>query len=311
MIKHRNELERLQSVTEALETLLGKEAVIRQASMKAHTSFRIGGPADVLITPRSLEEIVQTYAILKRGQVPVTLMGNGSNMLVSDAGISGAVVKISDTFKAIKRQGTTLVAEAGALLSTLANMALAEGLGGFEWASGIPGTVGGAIFMNAGAYGGEMKDVVSAVTVLTPDGQVIRLDKEELDFGYRTSSVDKNGYVVLGVEIDLEEKPVDEIKALMDDLNAKRTSKQPLNLPSAGSTFKRPEGYYAGKLIEDAGLRGLRFGDAMVSDLHCGFVVNVGEASCEQVLTLVRTIQKIVLDIHGVALHPEIRLVGV
>lgn len=295
---------------EALRLRVDDRHIVTNASMKQHTSFKIGGPADLLITPDSLDEIQHTYAVLRGRGVPITLMGNGSNILVSDQGIRGAVVKISDTFKGIERQDNVIVAQAGALLSTLANRALAEGLGGFEWASGIPGTVGGAIFMNAGAYGGEMKDVVHAVTVLNQDGHVLRLTSDQLTFGYRSSSVQDRDLVVLSVEIALTPQNPAEIKALMDDLNEKRTTKQPLSLPSAGSTFKRPEGYYAGKLIEDSGLRGLRYGDAMVSDLHCGFVVNVGEATCAQVLTLIQTIQKIVFDLQGVSLHPEVRLVG-
>ena len=295
---------------EALRHKIHEKHIETNASMKKHTSFKIGGPADILITPDSMEEVRHAYDVLRQRQIPIFLMGNGSNLLVLDGGIRGAVIKISDTYKQITREGNVVIADAGALLSTLANYALGESLGNFEWASGIPGTVGGAVFMNAGAYGGEMKDVVIAVTVLDLEGQIRKIGKEQLNFGYRTSNIQDNGWVVLSVEMALEERPVETIAALMADLNLKRTTKQPLNLPSAGSTFKRPEGYYAGKLIEDSGLRGLKYGDAMVSELHCGFVVNIGNATSHHVLTLIQTIQKIVKDLHGVDLHPEVRLVG-
>lgn len=295
---------------EALRLRIDDQHIAIDVPMKNHTSFKIGGPADMLITPSSIDDIQHAYSVLRARGIPITLMGNGSNILVSDLGIRGAVVKISETFKGIERQGNFLIAQGGALLSTLANRAYSEGLGGFEWASGIPGTVGGAVFMNAGAYGGEMKDVVHAITVLNRDGHILRLTRDLLTFDYRSSSVQERDLVVISVELELTPRNQEDIKVLMDDFNEKRTTKQPLSMPSAGSTFKRPEGYFAGKLIEDSGLRGFRYGDAMISTLHCGFVVNAGEATCAQVTTLIQTVQKIVLDLQGVELQPEIRMIG-
>ncbi len=300
----------LETVLEILRMRIEDANIAVNTPMSEHTSFKIGGPADIIITPTSIEEIHHAYQALKSEGVAVTLMGNGSNMLVSDLGIRGAVIKIADTFKGIERVGDVLVVQAGALLSTLANNALSESLTGFEFASGIPGTLGGAVYMNAGAYGGEMKDVVLAVTILNRDGHILRIERDQLDFGYRTSSIKHHQQTVLTVEIGLQAGEKTEIQATMDDLNLKRTTKQPLKWPSAGSTFKRPPGYYAGQLIQDAGLRGLRYGGAQVSELHCGFIINAGQATCQDVLTLIKTVQKCVLDLSGVVLETEVLMVG-
>lgn len=300
----------LETVLEILRMRIEDANIRVNAPMSEHTSFKIGGPADIIVTPASIEEIHHAYQALKSEGVGVTLMGNGSNMLVSDLGIRGAVIKIADNFNAIERVGDVLVVQAGALLSTLANYALSESLTGFEFASGIPGTVGGAVYMNAGAYGGEMKDVVVAVTILNRDGHILRIERDQLDFGYRTSSIKTHQQTVLTVEIGLRSGDKSEIQATMDDLNLKRTTKQPLKWPSAGSTFKRPPGYFAGQLIEDAGLRGLRYGGAQVSELHCGFIINAGQATCEDVLTLIKTVQKCVLDNSGIPLETEVLMVG-
>ncbi len=287
-----------------------KDLLYTDIPMKHHTHFKIGGNADILITPNQIDQIEYAFKILKEHQVPITWLGNGSNLLVSDKGIRGAVIKISDTFSKIKVQGNRIIAEAGALLETISKIAVENKLSGFEFACGIPGTVGGAVYMNAGAYGGEMAQVTENVTVLTTDGDVKILSRDELKFAYRRSHIQDKGYVVLKVEILLAEGDEKEIQAMVDDLTEKRVSKQPLELPSAGSTFKRPTGYYAGKLIQDSGLRGLRYGDAQVSEKHCGFIVNIGDATSEQVVMLIRMIQKTVLDIHGVQLETEVRMIG-
>ncbi|MCK8061035.1 MULTISPECIES: UDP-N-acetylmuramate dehydrogenase [unclassified Fusibacter] len=300
----------INEIVHELKLRIDDRNISRDEQMKSHSSFKIGGPVELMITPSSVDEIKHAYKVLKRHQVPVTLIGNGSNILVTDLGIRGAVIKIAEKFSGVEVEGSTIKAQAGALLSSTSNLATSHGLGGFEFASGIPGTIGGAVFMNAGAYGGEMKDVVVSVTALDQDCNVIRFEKENLKFGYRASNVQDLGYTVLEVELQLHEDAIDEIQSRVNELTVKRTTKQPLQLPSAGSTFKRPEGFYAGKLIEDAGLRGVRYGDAQVSDLHCGFVVNVGEATYREVITLIKVIQKAVKDQFDVELCPEVRVIG-
>lgn len=278
--------------------------------MANHTSFKIGGPAKAIITPRSVDEIRMLVESLKAENTPFLVMGNGSNILVDDDGLDVVVIKISDQFSEVVIEEDLVIAEAGVLLSKLSKIILRASLKGFEFASGIPGTLGGAIFMNAGAYGGEMKDVVEWVEVLTHEGEVIRIEHAELAFGYRTSIVRERHWIVLRVAMRFEKGEYAEIIEITNDLTKKRVSKQPLDLPSAGSTFKRPEGHYAGQLIEEAGLRGLRYGDAMVSEKHCGFVVNVGSATCQQVMSLIGVIQKVVYDKFGVNLEREVRIFG-
>lgn len=295
---------------EQLQTILPLQYIKQDEPMCQHSYFKIGGPADLLVMPGNIEQTVAVYELLKSQQLPITWLGNGSNILVSDKGIRGAVIKIAEPFSQIVVQDTKMIVDAGALLSTTANTATAHSLTGFEFASGIPGTIGGAVFMNAGAYGGEMVQVTTAVTVLTPAGEVKRLSGDELAFRYRGSNIQDLDYIALRVELALSAGNRQDIQAMVDELTVKRTTKQPLYLPSAGSTFKRPEGYYASKLIQDSGLRGVRFGDAAVSEKHCGFVVNLGKASCQDVLTLIRFIQKTVLDTFGVKLSPEVRMIG-
>lgn len=292
----------------SLSEKYGAEVIRLREPMSKHTSFKIGGPADAVCIPRNMDEGLAIIDALKTVGVPFMVMGNGSNLLVPDHGLEGAVVKINEGFKGMECVGETIVAEAGVLLSSLSNFALACGLGGLEFASGIPGTLGGAVFMNAGAYDGEMQQVVKSVTVLDKEGRVKVLDRASLSFGYRSSSIQAEGSVVLRAELQLQVSSPEVIKAFIDDLTQRRTSKQPLELASAGSVFKRPVGHYAGKLIEDAGLRGLRYGDAQVSEKHCGFIVNLGNASYNDVTTLIRTVQKIVRDTFGVALETEIRI---
>lgn len=237
-------------------------------------------------------------------------MGNGSNLLVSDKGYRGVVIQLWKNFSDIETEDNTITVKAGALLSKVAAEALEESLTGMEFASGIPGTMGGAVMMNAGAYGGEMKDIIREVTVLTREGELLTLSKEEMNFGYRTSVVKEKGYVVISAELQLRKGDREEIRKVMDELKERRVTKQPLDMPSAGSTFKRPEGYFAGKLIMDAGLRGFSVGGAQISEKHCGFVVNKGDATAADVLGLIGEVQKRVQEKFGVALEPEVKFLG-
>ncbi len=278
--------------------------------LSAHTSFKIGGPADVLIRITSEDELRKALILSKGIGVPIFIMGNGSNLLVRDGGIRGVVLKINDGFDQIWIEGAIVRAQAGALLTAVSKSALRESLQGLEFASGIPGTIGGAISMNAGAYGGEMKDVVAQVRAMDKDGNVILLSGEEMEFAYRNSRVKKDDLIVLDVTMKLTSGDYSVIDERIKELTFQRTSKQPLELPSAGSTFKRPEGYFAGKLIEDSGLRGLRHGDAQVSEKHCGFVVNRGSSTCKEVMELIEVIRKTVRDKFGVELEMEIKLAG-
>lgn len=297
-------------ITDALGSICGRENVYRNEPMMKHTSFRIGGPADWLVSPDSAEALCGTIKLLRSLNVPYFILGNGSNLLVSDDGYRGVVIQIGKNLSKIEINGTNVRAEAGALLSSTAARACAASLTGMEFAGGIPGSIGGACVMNAGAYGGEMKDILKSVTALFIDGTVRKIPCEELELGYRSSALMKNGAIVLEAEMSLTEGDIDEIRCTMDDLRERRVSKQPLDLPSAGSTFKRPEGYFAGKLIMDCGLRGYAVGGAQVSEKHCGFVVNRGGATADDVMTLIRHIQKTVLDTFGVVLVPEVRFLG-
>ena len=246
----------------------------------------------------------------KSEQIPYYIVGNGSNLLVSDAGYRGVIVQIYKEMNEVKVEGDLVKAQAGALLSGIAAKALGAELSGFEFASGIPGTIGGACVMNAGAYGGEMKDVLESVTVLTGEGKIIELGRNELELGYRTSVIAKKGYIVLGAVLKLERGDGEKIKTYMDELKEKRVTKQPLEYPSAGSTFKRPEGYFAGKLIEDAGLRGFQVGGAQVSEKHCGFVINRDHATAADIMELMRQVQIRVKENSGVDLEPEVKRLG-
>lgn len=284
--------------------------ILYNEDMKNHTTFKIGGPVDVMIIPTKEEEIIDCIKFLREKDIEFLIMGNGSNLLVKDGGIRGVVVKLGKDFSAVEVTDNNIYCESGALLSTISNVALKHSLKNFEFASGIPGTIGGGITMNAGAYGGEMKDVVKKVRVLDKNNEVKEYSNEDMNFRYRNSRVWEEGLIVLGVELSLDKGDYDSIKDTIIDLNHKRTSKQPIEYPSGGSIFKRPEGYYAGKLIDDSGLRGLRHGGAMVSEKHCGFVINVDNATCKDVLHLIQVIQKIVMDKYGVKLKREIKLLG-
>ena len=289
---------------------LGSDNVKQQEPMSRHTTFRIGGPADFYLCPHSTKEVQEIVEICKEEKLPYFVLGNGSNLLVSDMGYRGVVIQLWKNFSDITVKDCCIQAKAGALLSKVAAEALEAGLTGMEFASGIPGTIGGAAFMNAGAYGGEMKDIIKSVKVLDTQGEARVLPKEELKMGYRTSIVKEKGYTVLSVELELTRGNQEEIRNTMEDLKERRTSKQPLEMPSAGSTFKRPEGYFAGKLIMDSGLRGFSVGGAQVSEKHCGFVVNKGGATAMDVLNLIREVQRRVKEQFGVDLETEVRFLG-
>ena len=282
--------------------------VIFDEDMKKHTSFRIGGTADAFVSVTSALEIEKIICFCADTETPYMIMGNGSNILVSDKGIRGVVIHIGNGMSKCRIEGCDVYADAGILMSALSKKLLEANLTGFEFASGIPGTLGGGIFMNAGAYGGELKDIIESVTFICPDGIIKTETAENLGFAYRRSMFTEGGYVILSCKLRLKEGNYEDIKAMMADFNSRRTEKQPLNLPSAGSTFKRPEGYFAGKLIQDAGLMGYSIGGAQVSEKHAGFVVNTGGASAADVTNLIKHIQNTVNEKFGVWLEPEVRL---
>lgn len=290
--------------------IVGSDNVCVDEPMKNHTTFRIGGNADYFVSPHSTGEIKDVIRVCKCAQMPWYVIGNGSNLLVSDEGFRGVIIRLFKNFAMIEIREDEVCVQAGALLSKTAKKAMEHSLTGFEFAAGIPGTIGGALVMNAGAYGGEMKDVTKSVTVLTQEGEVLTLNKEKLEMGYRTSVIARKNYVALSAVLKLRRGEKDIIAAKMEELKEKRVSKQPLEYPSAGSTFKRPEGYFAGKLIMDAGLRGFSVGGAQVSEKHCGFVVNTGDASAADVLKLIKEVSGRVKEQTGVVLEPEVKLLG-
>ena len=277
--------------------------------MSKHTTFRIGGKADLFVSAdeKSLPQLLKEAADEK---IPVTIIGNGSNLLVGDGGIRGLVIEIGKGMDKIEISDNIMTVGAGTLLSKAANTAAEHGLSGMEFAAGIPGSVGGAVVMNAGAYGGEMKDVIMDVDVITREGEYRRLTLEELELSYRHSCIIENEYIVVRARLMLQEKDEAQIRLVMEDLKNRRIEKQPLNFPSAGSTFKRPEGYFAGKLIMDAGLRGYSVGGAQVSEKHCGFVVNKGGATASDVVKLMNDVRDKVMEEFGVELEPEVKMIG-
>lgn len=299
-----------QSFYDKLNNVIEKDSILTDELMSRHTTFRVGGPADFFVTPKTKEDVRDVIRVCKEVGMPYYIIGNGSNLLVSDAGYRGVIIQIYKEMNEVKVEGDLVKAQAGALLSGIAAKALGAELTGFEFASGIPGTIGGACVMNAGAYGGEMKDVLESVTVLTGEGNIIELGRNELELGYRTSVIAKKGYIVLGAVLKLERGDGEKIKTYMDELKEKRVTKQPLEYPSAGSTFKRPEGYFAGKLIEDAGLRGFQVGGAQVSEKHCGFVINRDHATAADIMELMRQVQIRVKENSGVDLEPEVKRLG-
>lgn len=299
-----------QKFYEELKNIIPEERIKADEPMKLHTTFRIGGPAKYFVIPETKEEVKEIIACCKNADMPYYILGNGSNLLVSDKGYEGVVIQIFKNMNQITLDGDTITSQAGAILSSVANKALDAGLTGFEFAAGIPGTLGGACVMNAGAYGGEMKDVLVSVTVLTPEGDFLTIPKEELELGYRTSIIAKKNYIVLEAKIKLTKGEKEAIKARMDELKVQRMTKQPLEYPSAGSTFKRPVGYFAGKLIQDAGLRGFQVGGAQVSEKHCGFVINKDQATAADVAELMRQVSLKVKEQFGVELEAEVKRLG-
>ena len=277
--------------------------------LKNHTTFQIGGKCIALIEPKKVEDIIEAIKICRENNLKFFVIGNGSNLLVPDDGYNGVIIKIKSEFSNIQVEGECLIAHSGAKLSEVYTVAYENSLTGFEFASGIPGTIGGAIFMNAGAYGGEMKDIVESVEVLDFDNyEVKELKNEELEFSYRRSIIQRKNYIVLTIKLKLKKGNKEEINAVYEDLRKKRNSKQPLNFGSAGSTFKRPEGHFASKLIEDAGLKGYHINDAWVSEKHSGFIVNKGNASYKEVMELIEYVQKVVFEKFEVKLETEVRI---
>ena len=298
-----------QKVIEKFWNLLGKDRVLVDEPMKRHTTFRIGGPADFFLLPSTVDEVRGILEICREEELPYFILGNGSNLLVSDKGYRGVIIQLYRNFSNISVEGNEICASSGALLSQIAAAARNASLTGFEFAGGIPGTLGGAVFMNAGAYGGEMKDVLVSVTYLTREGEIVTEDAANLDLSYRHSIFEENGGCILSAKFHLKRGDAAAIKARMDELMQKRVDKQPLDKPSAGSTFKRPAGAFAAALIDQCGLRGYRHGGAAVSDKHCGFVVNLGGATCADVLALCDEVRAIVKEKTGYDLEKEIRVV--
>ena len=292
-----------------LQNVMGGSGIFMEEPMKKHTTFRVGGPADVLVQPDETA-LAAILALCRQYHVSYSFIGNGSNLLVGDKGIRGVVIEMTDPMGNIEVDGTKITAQAGAMLSKIANTAASNGLGGMEFAAGIPGSVGGAVVMNAGAYGGEMKDIIEKVYVLDENGAQLELDRDVLDLGYRHSCIPEKKYIVTKVVLELVPRNEAEIRSEMKELNEKRAEKQPLQYPSAGSTFKRPEGYFAGKLIMDAGLRGYQVGGAQVSEKHCGFVINKGDATAADICQLMRDVSDKVQAQFGVVLEPEVKMIG-
>lgn len=292
-----------------LENIMAGSGIFMEEPMKKHTTFRVGGPADVLVQPDETA-LTAVLGLCRQYHVPYSFIGNGSNLLVGDKGIRGVVIEMTEPMGNIEVHGTQITAQAGAMLSKIANTAASNGLGGMEFAAGIPGSVGGAVVMNAGAYGGEMKDIIERVYVLDENGAQLELDRDALNLGYRHSCIPEKKYIVTKVVLELVPRDEVEIRSKMKELNEKRAEKQPLQYPSAGSTFKRPEGYFAGKLIMDAGLRGYQVGGAQVSEKHCGFVINKGDATAADICQLMRDVSDKVQAQFGVVLEPEVKMIG-
>ena len=292
-----------------LAEIIGQNNVLIDEPMKNHTSFKVGGPVDILLTPECNEQVVSIITLCKTNKIPYYVIGNGSNLLVKDGGIRGVVIKLTKLNK-IKVQEDKIVAGGGAELVDVSETALRYSLKGVEFACGIPGSVGGALTMNAGAYNGEMSHVVASATIIDGEGNVRSLELEQLELGYRSSAVMKNGYTVLEVTFKLLAGDYDKIKTRMDDLTSRRTEKQPLEFASAGSTFKRPEGTFAPKLIEETGLKGVFVGDAEVSTKHSGFIINKGNAKSKDIIDLIRLVQDKVNEKFNIELHTEVIIIG-
>ena len=296
---------------EQLRQIAGDDRVICHAPMDKYTSFRAGGKADLLVQPADEEQLGRLLQFLAQEKVPCQVLGNGSNVLVRDGGYRGVIVRMGEAFNYIRREGDTLICGSGTSLAQAAKAAAGAGLTGLEFASGIPGSIGGAVFMNAGAYGGEMKEVLDQVRILNGDASAFAWVKAaDLDLGYRHSRLQESGEIVIEAKISLRSGDPEEIRKTMADLTARRNEKQPVTYPSAGSFFKRPEGYFAGKLIQDAGLKGLSVGGAQVSELHSGFIINTGGATATDILQLMQIVQARVEEKFKVRLEPEVRIIG-
>ncbi len=295
---------------EALKQIVGENSILENENMANHTTFKCGGNASLYIAPNSTDELVKVLEVLRNENYPYMVIGNGSNLLVKDSGYDGAIVEVDKKISEIDVRGEEIIVEAGAKLSKVATIAMENDLAGFEFAHGIPGNMGGAVVMNAGAYGGEMKDVLKWVKVVDQNGEIQTLENDELELGYRTSRVMKEKMIVLEACIKLDLGVMGDIAEVMALLMSKRKASQPLEYPSAGSTFKRPEGYFAGKLVQDAGMKGYRVGDAMVSDKHSGFVINCGNATATEVIQVIEDVQAKVKEDFGVDLEPEVRIIG-
>ncbi|HIR88846.1 MAG TPA: UDP-N-acetylmuramate dehydrogenase [Candidatus Fimimorpha faecalis] len=293
-----------------LKQLLEEEDVVLGEEMKYHTTFRVGGPAHFFVTPKTEEQLQSVLKLCKETDTPWFILGRGSNLLVSDRGFDGVVIHMQKHWNHYHTEENRIFAQAGAMMSAVSQEALRNGLTGFEFASGIPGTIGGGLRMNAGAYGGEMKQVVLSAKVMDSNGTVLELSKDELELGYRTSTIGRNGYIALSCVIELQPGDPDCIRSTMEEMNAKRRQKQPLEYGSAGSTFKRPDGYFAGKLIQDAGLKGFSIGDAQVSEKHAGFVINRGNAKAADIMKLCKEVSRRVHEQFGVNLEMEVRRLG-
>lgn len=293
-----------------LEKNINKHNIFQDEIMKKHTTFKIGGKADVFIRPSNVNELSHAIKICKKFKVPYYVIGNGSNILVKDNGFRGVIIQIYKNFNHIEIEDDKIVAGAGILLSKLSKKIAEKSLEGFEFASGIPGTLGGAIYMNAGAYGGDMSSVLVSVDVIDNKGNIITLSKDELKLGYRTSIIQKTNYIILKAALKCKKGNKDNISSIINDLNNRRRTKQPLEFPSAGSTFKRPVGYYAGKLIMDSDLRGYSIGNAQVSEKHCGFIINKGDAKADDVIKLIHHVTNTVKDKYNVILETEVRIIG-
>lgn len=298
------------SMYDYIRTIVPEERLLFHEPMNRHTTFRVGGEAECMAVVETKDELSQLVSYLGRIEQEYFVLGNGSNLLVGDKGYRGIVVKLGSRLSAVRVERDHIAAGAGALLSQVASAARDAGLSGMEFAAGIPGSIGGGIVMNAGAYGGEMKQIVQMVRVMDKEGEILTLDNDTMEFGYRTSIIRNRPFIVLGVVLKLTPGNKDEISAKMEELMKQRKSKQPLEYPSAGSTFKRPEGYYAGKLIMDAGLRGYRIGGAQVSEKHCGFVINSGGASAADIREVIEEVQERVRDRFHVRLEPEVIFLG-
>lgn len=303
-------MENLQKCIDELKQILPQEAVLLDEPMSKHTTFKIGGPADCFVIPSTVEEAVKVIKIIHKYNMPFTMIGNGSNLLVMDKGIRGIVVNLNERFAKIEQKENILRVQCGALMADVSKFAGSCSLTGLEFAVGIPGSIGGCIFMNAGAYDGEIKNAVKSVTTVTKNGKLVCYTKEQAQFGYRHSIFQDNGDLILEVELELSFGNKEAIEAKMADLTQRRETKQPLELPSAGSTFKRPPGYFAGTLIDQTGLKGLTVGGAQISTKHAGFVVNIGGATAQNVLDLIAQVQKRVYEKHGVKLYPEVKMIG-